>query len=223
MNPIIAPSILAADFGRLANSIELINQSEAEWIHIDVMDGHFVPNISFGVPVMEAIQKHSEKFLDVHLMISNPDNFIDVFNDLGAKNITVHFETCTHLHKTIQEIKSKNILAGVALNPHTPVNVLSEIVNDCDLVCIMSVNPGFGGQKFIPSTFRKIASLKSMLAEKQAQVHIQVDGGVGPSNSQALVNAGATILVAGSAVFHSENPADTIRKMKQVQHHNIQV
>lgn len=213
--PIIAPSILAADFGNLAKDIEMINNSEAEWFHLDVMDGVFVPNISYGMPVIEKINSLTTKVLDVHLMIVDPNRYISTFKEIGTDILTVHYEACTHLHRTIQAIKAEGMKAGVALNPHTPVAVLEEVINQVDLVLIMSVNPGFGGQKFIENTYNKIAKLKKMITEANANVIIEVDGGVNHLNAKKLVEAGANALVAGSAIFNAENPTNYIAELKK--------
>ncbi len=210
----IAPSVLAADFANLQSEIEMLNDSEADFIHIDIMDGVFVPNISFGIPVTEAIYRHAKKPLDVHLMIINPDLYLDSFKKTGAEIITVHFEACPHLHRSLQAIKALGCKAGVAINPHTPINSLSEIIHDIDLVCVMSVNPGFGGQKFIDHTYEKIRRLKSLINEKGTSTMIEVDGGVNVSNAVDLVNAGADVLVAGNFVFSSDDPVDIIKKLK---------
>lgn len=215
MQKIIAPSLLAADFANLQRDIEMINNSEADWFHVDVMDGVFVPNISFGMPVLEAINKHAKKPLDVHVMIVQPEKFIAEFKKLGAHILTVHYEACTHLHRTVQEIKQNGMKAGVALNPHTPVNVLHEIIHDLDLVLVMSVNPGFGGQKFIENTYEKIRKLKMLCNEHKANPIIEVDGGVNSFIAPKLIEAGANALVAGSFVFNSENPLKTIAELKK--------
>ncbi|WMJ74249.1 ribulose-phosphate 3-epimerase [Cytophagaceae bacterium ABcell3] len=215
MNPIIAPSVLAADFARLHSDIEMINNSQADWFHIDIMDGVFVPNISFGFPVLEAINKYAQKPLDVHLMIVQPEKYLEQFKKAGAANITVHYEACPHLHRTLQEIKDLGCKAGVALNPHTPVHVLEDIIADIDLVCLMSVNPGFGGQKFIPKTYDKVRKLKSMIEENNASTLIEIDGGVNNKNAKELISCGAEVLVAGSFVFNAENPAQVIVDLKQ--------
>jgi len=215
MSTLIAPSILAADFANLQRDCELVNDSAADWFHIDIMDGVFVPNISFGMPVLKAIGEHAKKPLDVHLMIVDPDRYISTFAALNAAVLTVHYEACTHLHRSIQSIKSHKMKAGVALNPHTPVHVLEDIIQDLDLVCLMSVNPGFGGQHFIPNTFEKIKALSALIEKKGATTQIEIDGGVTPENAVDLVRAGANILVAGSAVFKSPDPKKTIQELKQ--------
>ncbi len=212
--PIISPSVLACDFANIQSEVEMINQSNADWFHIDIMDGVFVPNISFGLPVMAAIAKHANKPLDVHLMIVNPDQYIHDFKKAGADWLTVHYEACPHLHRTIQAIKAEGMKAGVALNPHTPVNVLEEVINDLDLVLIMSVNPGFGGQKFIPKTVEKVAKLKKLIKESGAHTLIEVDGGVNNETGAKLIEAGADALVAGSYVFKSDDPKVTIDLLK---------
>ena len=216
MSSIIAPSILAADFANLKRDIEMVNSSEADWFHIDIMDGVFVPNISFGMPVLEAIKKYANKTIDVHLMIIEPDRYIKKFSDLGSDILTVHYEACTHLHRTIQAIKSENMKAGVALNPHTNISVLDDIINDVDLVCLMSVNPGFGGQSFIENTYNKIKALKDLIKRKGASAKIEIDGGVTSSNAKKLIEFGADVLVAGSYIFKNENPTKTIDELKKL-------
>lgn len=211
---LIAPSLLAADFANLQRDIEMLNQSEADWFHIDIMDGVFVPNISFGMPVLQAITKHTKKTVDVHLMIIDPDRYIKTFADLGSNILTVHYEACPHLHRTLQAIKAEGMKAGVALNPHTNVNLLEDTINDIDLVLIMSVNPGFGGQSFIENTYDKIKQLKELITRKGASTIIEIDGGVTNLNAKALADAGADILVAGSFVFKSSNQLETIRDLK---------
>ncbi|PIQ49150.1 MAG: ribulose-phosphate 3-epimerase [Cytophagales bacterium CG12_big_fil_rev_8_21_14_0_65_40_12] len=214
--PIIAPSVLAADFANLQRDIEMLNESQADWIHIDIMDGVFVPNISFGIPVCEAINKYAKKPLDVHLMIVNPDRYLEAFRNAGAATITVHFEACTHLHRTLQVIKSLDCKAGVAINPHTNVQLLEDTIKDIDLVCLMSVNPGFGGQKFIENTYKKVRQLKEIIAENDAKTLIEIDGGVNAANAPLLMEAGADVLVAGSFVFKSIDPIATIEELKLI-------
>lgn len=215
-NTIIAPSVLAADFANLQRDVEMINKSQADWFHIDIMDGVFVPNISFGMPVLEAIAKHATKTIDVHLMIVDPDRYIKTFADLGANVLTVHYEACNHLHRTLQAIKAEGMLAGVAINPHTSIDLLEDVINDIDLVCIMSVNPGFGGQSFIENTYHKVSKLKDLIIKKGANTIIEIDGGVTNKNAKQLVEAGADVLVAGSFVFKAENPISTIENLKQI-------
>jgi ribulose-phosphate 3-epimerase len=217
-NTLIAPSVLAADFANLQRDIEMINNSEADWFHIDIMDGVFVPNISFGMPVLEAIAKHAQKTIDVHLMIIDPDRYIKTFAALGSHILTVHYEACTHLHRTIQAIKAEGMKAGVALNPHTNIDLLEEVINDIDLVCLMSVNPGFGGQTFIENTYSKIEKLKALINKKKASTLIEIDGGVTNKNAVQLANAGADVLVAGNFVFKAENPTETISALKKITH-----
>lgn len=211
---LIAPSVLAADFGNLQRDIEMINNSEADWFHIDIMDGVFVPNISYGMPVLAAIQKHAKKTIDVHLMIVDPDRYIKEFAALGANILSVHYEACTHLHRTLQAIKAEGMKAGVAINPHTPVDLLEDVIQDIDLVCTMSVNPGFGGQSFIENTFKKVKKLKQIIERNNAPTLIEVDGGVTNKNAAQLIEAGADVLVAGSFVFKAENPTQTIKELK---------
>jgi ribulose-phosphate 3-epimerase len=212
---LIAPSLLASDFLNLEKECQMLNSSEADWFHLDVMDGVFVPNISFGLPVIAAIKKVSQKPLDVHLMITQPERYINDFKAVGADILTVHYEASPHLHRTLQAIKSAGMKAGVALNPHTPVSLLRDVISDIDLVCLMSVNPGFGGQSFIENTYSKTKELKALIKAQGASAKIEIDGGVNAANSGALIEAGADVLVAGSFVFNSEDPIDTISKLKQ--------
>ncbi len=215
MSHLIAPSVLSADFANIQRDVELINKSEADWFHVDVMDGVFVPNISFGFPVIKAIKKHATKPLDVHLMIKDCDQYIQQFKDAGADNLTVHFEACTHLHRTVQAIKALGMKAGVAINPHTTVSLLTDIISELDLVCVMSVNPGFGGQKFIENTYDKVAALREIIKTKKSKALIEVDGGVDLNNYKKLLQCGANILVAGNTVFGSSNPTETISNLKK--------
>ncbi len=214
MSHLIAPSVLSANFGNLDKDIELINRSNADWFHLDVMDGVFVPNISFGFPIIKAIKKLSTKPLDVHLMIVNPDNYTLAFKEVGVDILTVHLEACSHLHRSIQNIKNLGMKAGVAINPHTPIESLKDIISDIDLVCLMSVNPGFGGQKFIENTFEKIRDLKILIEQKKSNALIEIDGGVDLKNYKKLIESGANVLVAGNTVFNSENPTETIKLLK---------
>ena len=215
-NILIAPSVLAADFANLQRDIEMINVSEADWFHIDIMDGVFVPNISFGMPVLDAINKHAKKTIDVHLMIVDPDRYISTFAKLGANILTVHYEACNHLHRTIQAIKAEGMKTGVALNPHTNIDLLEDVIQDIDLVCIMSVNPGFGGQSFIENTYSKVEKLKTLINRKNTTTLIEIDGGVTNKNAKKLVDAGADVLVAGSYVFGAQDPIATIADLKQI-------
>ena len=216
MPQIISPSVLSCDFANIQRDVEMINNSTADWFHVDVMDGVFVPNISFGFPVISAIKKHATKPLDVHLMIANPDQYIEEFKKAGADWLTVHYEACTHLHRTIQVIKAHGMKAGVALNPHTPVSLLEDIINDIDLVCLMSVNPGFGGQSFIENTYKKVKELKEIITKNNASTLIEIDGGVTNKNAKQLADVGADVLVAGNFVFKAENPTQTIAELKKL-------
>lgn len=214
--PLVAPSLLAANFLRLEEECTLINESDADWLHFDVMDGRFVPNISFGLPVLKAVRKACKKFIDVHLMIEEPEKFAEDFKAAGADGLTVHYEVCRHLHRNIQQIKALGMQAGVCVNPHTPVSLLQDILEDADLVLIMSVNPGFGGQQFIQHSYKKISDLRRMIDERGLKVKIEVDGGVTVENAKPLVNAGVDVLVAGNTVFSSPTPKETINKLKNV-------
>ena len=214
MNHLVAPSLLAANFGRLEDDIEMVNKSDADWFHLDIMDGVFVPNISFGFPVMKYIREKADKPLDAHLMIVDPDRYIDRFKEAGVDLLTIHYEACTHLHRTLQKIKSTGMKAGVALNPHTPVSLLEEIIGMADLVLVMSVNPGFGAQKFIETSYNKIAKVRTIIDSSGSKALIEVDGGVEPGNAKALVEAGVDVLVAGNSVFGADNPSETIMALK---------
>ena len=216
MKPIIAPSVLAADFANLEKEILMINDSQADWVHIDIMDGVFVPNISMGLPVVEAIKRHSKKPMDVHLMIVKPEQFVEAFRKAGAEIISVHAEACDHLHRNIQQIKGLGAKAGVALNPHTSIQSLENVIDQIDLICVMSVNPGFGGQKFIEKTYKKVESLKKMIQNSGSKALIEIDGGVNQDNARALMDAGADVLVAGNFVFSSSNPKDVIQRLKSL-------
>lgn len=217
MSHLVAPSLLAADFGNLQRDIELVNASTADWFHVDIMDGVFVPNLSIGTPVIKVIKRHAQKPLDVHLMITDPDRYINFYRDLGADILTVHYEACTHLHRTVQHIKELGMKAGVSLNPHTPVDLLEEILPDLDMVLIMSVNPGFGAQTFIPASLDKIGKLNKIKEERYLNFEIEVDGGVTLDNAKSLVEAGVTVLVAGNTVFASADPKGTIEMLKKLE------
>lgn len=214
MSVLIAPSVLASDFANLEKEVKMLNESQADWIHIDIMDGVFVPNISFGIPVTEAIKRHAKKPLDVHLMIVQPEKYVEAFHKAGAEIISVHIEACAHLHRNIQQIKALGIKAGVAVNPHTPISALEDIIQDIDLVCLMSVNPGFGGQKFIERTYDKVKQLKNMIESSGSKALIEIDGGVNQNNAKALITAGANVLVAGNFVFSADKPKDVIAQLK---------
>jgi ribulose-phosphate 3-epimerase len=214
MNPIIAPSLLSSDFANLKKEIKMINKSKADWIHLDIMDGHFVPNITFGMPVIRAIKKVSQKPLDVHLMIEKPERYIADFKNAGADCLSVHWEACTHLHRTIHQIKDLDMLAGVAINPHTPVSFLEDIINDVDFVVIMSVNPGFGGQRFIQGSVKRVKELRKLIDKHKSNAMIEIDGGVDLENALTLIDAGADILVAGNTVFGATNPTEAIKQLK---------
>ena len=214
--PIIAPSVLACDFSRLKEEVEMLNSSNADYIHVDIMDGVFVPNISFGIPVTEAINRHAKKPLDVHLMIEKPENYVEAFVKAGASIISVHYEACPHLHRNLQQLSDLGVKRGVALNPHTPVELLEDVIENIDMVCLMSVNPGFGGQKFIENTFNKIKKLRNMIEKAGTEVLIEIDGGVNSNNARALLDAGANVLVAGSFVFNSTDPIATIMNLKSL-------
>ena len=216
MNPIIAPSLLSSDFVNLEKEIKMLNKSQADWIHLDIMDGHFVPNITFGMPVIRAIKRVAQKPLDVHLMIEKPERYIADFKNAGADCLSVHWEACPHLHRTIHQIKELDMLAGVAINPHIPVSFLEDIINDVDFVLLMSVNPGFGGQRFIPNSIKRIKELRKLIDKHKSDAMIEVDGGVDLDNAPLLVNAGVDILVAGNTVFGAENPAETIKELKSI-------
>ncbi len=213
---LLAPSILASDFANLQNEVEMLNKSQADWIHIDIMDGVFVPNISFGIPVCEAIAKHAKKPLDVHLMIVNPEKYVDNFARAGANTISVHIETCQHLHRNLQQIRNLGCKAGIAVNPHTSISQLENVIEETDLVCLMSVNPGFGGQKFIEQTYKKVSQLKELILKTNSKALIEIDGGVNANNAKKLIDAGADVLVAGNFVFSSLDPMETISRIKSL-------
>lgn len=215
-NHLVAPSILAADFGNLERAVKMINDSDADWIHVDIMDGVFVPNFSMGIPVVEAIKRHAKKPLDVHLMIINPEQHVSAFRDAGADHISVHIEICNHLERNIQQIKSLGCLAGVALNPHTPVGSLENVIAEVDIVCVMSVNPGFGGQKFIEQTYQKVERLRELIASTGSGAKIEIDGGVNTDNARKLLDAGADVLIAGNFVFSNTDPKAVIRQLKTI-------
>lgn len=216
MKPFVAPSILASDFGNLEREIKMLNESQADWIHVDIMDGVFVPNLSMGLPVVDAVKRHAKKPLDVHLMIIQPERYVEAFHAAGAASISVHVEACPHLHRNIQQIKALGIRAGVAINPHTSIVELENIIADIDLVCVMSVNPGFGAQKFIENTYKKIRQLKEMIVASKSTALIEIDGGVNLQNAKALLDAGADVFVAGSLVFSASNPSAVIRQLKEM-------
>jgi ribulose-phosphate 3-epimerase len=218
MNPIIAPSLLSSDFANLEKEIKMLNKSQADWLHLDIMDGHFVPNITFGMPVIRAIKKVAQKPLDVHLMIEKPERYIADFKNAGADCLSVHWEACTHLHRTIHQIKDLDMLAGVAINPHTPVAFLEDIIKDVDFVVVMSVNPGFGGQRFIANSFKRVKELVTLIEKHNAEALIEIDGGVDLDNAQLLIDAGVDILVAGNTVFGSENPMETIAELRRLKY-----
>ncbi|MBK7344029.1 MAG: ribulose-phosphate 3-epimerase [Saprospiraceae bacterium] len=223
MTPLIAPSLLAADFANLQQEIDVVNRSDADWLHLDVMDGRFVPNITFGMLMVEAAKRMCSKPLDVHLMIVEPEKYIESFREAGADVISVHIEACPHLHRTLQQIRATGAMAGVAVNPHTPVSLLEDVLEDLDLVCLMSVNPGFGGQKFIYRTLEKTRQLKQMITERNLSVRIEIDGGVGLQNAASILSAGADVLVAGSSVFKANDPIQAIRQLKQSRQESLLV